>query len=243
MNEKGKYTKCVSKEFKKDISELCADCPLIAEIKNGIVNQIDAQAKEQQDICTREQFEEYIRNEVSNAQDAMKRVWLTEQQNMDYKNDPHRAKRIEIYIWNKERIKALNLVMSSFNGESRGTDSLHDKIQEAFGFMLTVDRRRHKQILKEQDYDKLIRWLQYYFENEFKIPEIESPIEEMNTNRGNVIYTFKLFFTKEYPTMTFPESLFLLIKECFYPLRDDKVSNFKKQTEPQYYQDLISKSK
>lgn len=103
-----KYNYCTSKIFKKDLEDLCENCPLVERINNGIKKQILFQANEKKGILSKNQFKTYLEKEIENASKSMERVFLTEQQNIEYKTDPHRKKRIEIYIWNKERIKALN---------------------------------------------------------------------------------------------------------------------------------------
>lgn len=102
------YEKCTTETFKMDLAELCSNCPLPKMIRDGIESQIIFQAKLKHEILTVEQFGDYINAEVKNAQEVMQRVYLLEQQNADYKTDPHRANRSQTYIWNKERIKALN---------------------------------------------------------------------------------------------------------------------------------------
>lgn len=103
-----KHSNCTSKVFKKDISELCDKCPLVNIIQQGIENQIVSQVKERQELLTPQQFKSYLNDEVANAQAAMQRVDLVEKKSEDDKADPYRNNRSEIYIWNKERIKALN---------------------------------------------------------------------------------------------------------------------------------------
>jgi len=94
------YPHCTSKEFKTDLNQLCDHCPLKDKIQKGIQDQ------------SRKIFDKYLVEEVDNAQKAMTKMFLLEQsQQKEYNNpekDPYRKNRIEVYIWNKERIKALN---------------------------------------------------------------------------------------------------------------------------------------
>lgn len=57
---------------------------------------------------TAEQFTKYIDGEIEMHKKAMQRMYLLELQYKEYKKDPYRTNRIEMYIWNKESIKALN---------------------------------------------------------------------------------------------------------------------------------------
>ena len=122
-------------------------------------------------------------------------------------------------------------------------DTMRDKIISAFKWMKGNDPRKHKLILDNSDFVKLVDWLTYYFENNFSLPKIDQPIKKVNTSKGNIVYTFMKFFKDEYPTNTRPDSLFELIRKCFFEYRDDKVENLKKTKEPPYYSDLINKNK
>tara|TARA_R110002050_G_scaffold291316_1_gene445697 strand:+ start:2044 stop:2904 length:861 start_codon:yes stop_codon:yes gene_type:complete len=122
------------------------------------------------------------------------------------------------------------------NDTPRDEPGIEKKLEEAFKFMLEIDPRTHKQIISALDYEKLIDWMTFYFTNDFSIPQISKPIKSVNTAKGNVIYTFLLFFKSEYPGHVRPDSLFEFIKACFYPYRNDKSENLKKTKKPQYYE-------
>ncbi|MDP8217634.1 MAG: hypothetical protein P9M03_02785 [Candidatus Theseobacter exili] len=122
-------------------------------------------------------------------------------------------------------------------------NTLRNEIKSAFSFMQRNDIRKHKLILNNTDFQNLINWVYYYFDNEFSLPEIEQPIQTINTAKGNVIYTFINLFKRLHPSGTKPQSLYLLIKACFFEYRKDNVLNYSKQKEPQFYNDIISKSK
>ena len=112
-------------------------------------------------------------------------------------------------------------------------------IENCFGFMRGDDMRKHKVILNKDDYDNLTKWLFSYFNNNLTKPEIENPIKKVNTTKGNVVYTFIVLFDLIHPTSTRPNSLFELIKACFFEFRDDDILNMKKQKAPQYYKETI----
>ncbi len=132
MNE---YPYCNSKTFKTDISQLCERCPLIKLTKGYIKNQILFQALEKQEILTNEEFDKYLKDEIDNAQKAMDRTYLNELK----LNDPiYRKKRIEIYIINKERIKALRKlsIKNSMDESVDNKKNLHNHIFCNNGFEL-----------------------------------------------------------------------------------------------------------
>jgi len=140
----------------------------------------------------------------------------------------------------QEYFKTSTIQLKETKKPKLSENSLHQKIEDTFKFMQFDDDRKHEVILNETDYGNLIEWVLFYFENNFKLPEIKNPIKIINTSKGNVIYTFKLIFKELHPSKTRPDSLFELIKLCFYEYRDDNINNFKKQKEPQYYNDTIS---
>ncbi|KAF0237438.1 MAG: hypothetical protein FD181_2004 [Prolixibacteraceae bacterium] len=120
---------------------------------------------------------------------------------------------------------------------------LNLKIGKAFGFMKGNDPRKHEKILNETDFNNLIEWITYFFENNFEVPRISEPIKKVNTSKGNVIYTFMSFYKSEHPAKTRPDSLFELIKACFKEYRNDELDNLKKTKKPQYYDVLINDNK
>lgn len=144
------------------------------------------------------------------------------------------------HLYNK--LKSLKTLLSKAtikpilkHKSEKQTTAITEKIEKLFEFMLKVDPRTHKKILSDSDYDKLLNWVRFYFTNDLQIPSIDNPIKFINTAKGNVVYTFIIIFRELQPTMTRPDSLFDLIKACFYHYRADKVSSLKKQKEPQFY--------
>lgn len=146
---------CTSKDFKTDISQLCNKCPLISKINKGLEEQIVFQAREQKEVLNKKQFEAYIENEINAHQKAKQRVFLTEKQNKNYKDDPNRAKRIELYIWNKECIKALNRVRNTkgiktiFKFENNFDTTSEDKVFEHFSKGLVKSKMLTEKVLNE----------------------------------------------------------------------------------------------
>lgn len=140
--EAEKYPYCNSETFKADISELCEKCPLIDLIQNGIVNQVEFQAKQKKEVLTMEQLTEYVKGEVENASKAMEKAHLEELQRPDDKR--FRPRRIERYIWNKERIKVLNTLL----GQWKVLESQDNRIEQKFSY--TEKRINHfTQVLQQ----------------------------------------------------------------------------------------------
>lgn len=162
-----KHNHCTATEFKIDISELCEKCPLTELIQDGIKNQIIFQAQQQKEILNTEQFKEYINYEIENAQKSMQRTFLTEQQNKNYLNDNHRKTRIKNYIWNKERIKALNNILSNGNEIKKNTPK-YSLSQIALKYVYenrSITRENGNLIASEYGYksgEKLFQKFTYY---------------------------------------------------------------------------------
>jgi len=106
---------CTSLEFKTDIGELCENCPLTDEIRNGISNQILPEIKERISILSEVDFNRYLDREIDAAEHGRQKALYAESLNKNYKNDPHRRNRIKVYIWNKERIKVLSGFRNDLN--------------------------------------------------------------------------------------------------------------------------------
>ncbi|MBO0324057.1 hypothetical protein J0X14_17240 [Muricauda sp. CAU 1633] len=117
-------------------------------------------------------------------------------------------------------------------------DSLMNHIHRIFGFMERVDPRKHRDILSEDEYERLVDWVHHYFSNGFEVPQITEPILKVHTSKGNIIWAFRSLFSELHPSHTVPQSLFELYTGAFYQFREDRFDNFKKQKKPQYFDSL-----
>lgn len=139
---------------------------------------------------------------------------------------------------NLQNLKVKKPVGNEVLNKKEGTSGLWDDIEETFGFMNRTDPRKHRDILSDDEYEKLISWIYNYFSKDFAIPEITKPIIKVHTSKGNIIWAFKSLFSRLYPSHTIPKSLFELYTKAFVQFREDKFDNFKKQKKPQYYDSL-----
>lgn len=103
---------------------------------------------------------------------------------------------------------------------------LSEKIKEHFGFFNRNCPRKHKQILNDTDFEKLIKWTIWFFENELKAPEISEPIKVVNTNKTFVQLAFKYLFKEFYKNSPYPETLFEFYQSAFTPYSMDNKGNF-----------------
>lgn len=145
----------------------------------------------------------------------------------------------------KRSMVQLRIEANSPNPEQSfpGPDPITDqKIEDAFRYMKGLDPMKQKRILSDAEFENLIIWVKSYFANEHTIPEIHSPIRNVFTTRGNVYTTFKYLYRDFHAIGKIPDSLYNLIKACFYEYRDDNIDNMKKTKEPDHYNELIRKS-
>lgn len=103
---------------------------------------------------------------------------------------------------------------------------LSERIKKHFGFFNGNCPRKHKKILNDVDFEKLIEWAIWYYENEFKVPEISEPIKVVNTNKTFVQLAFKYLFKELHKSSPYPETLFEFYQSAFAPFSEDKKSNF-----------------
>jgi len=166
------------------------------------------------------------------------------------------TKSVILNTWERELIDQMNTIKRSkallkletntANIElSAPTQELttHQKIEMALRYMNGNDLRSHKQILSEAEFENLVAWVRKYFDDNLSVPKIMNPIRRVNTIQGNVVTTFKYLYKEIYPAGKFPDSIFILIKACFYEYREDNIENLKKTSEPKYYQEQIRESK
>jgi hypothetical protein len=185
---------------------------------------------------------DYQLHEDAKIDGYLKEKWLKP-------NIIHYEKLIKNGITKREKPKEIQELIDILTDNYSSVDGLNCRqnensyikleIENAFSFMQKTDPRSHKQILNETDFSSLVNWITYYFENDFKIPQIEQPILKINTSKGNVVFAFTSFFKQIHPVKIRPESLFYLIKACFYQYRDDNIENMKKVKEPQYFKYLL----
>ncbi len=190
--------------------------------------------KQDYDIVCKE-FENYLFN--------YKYIYknLTEKQKNEFRGDTidHLKKILREQVSTKYVELTKNLIsnISEFKGvlphqqsekskpEPKETE-LSERIKNHFGFFNKNCPRKHKQILNDTDFNKLIEWAIFYFENDFKVPEILEPIKVVNTNKTFVQLAFKYLFKELHKSSPYPETLFEFYQRAFNPYSEDKKSNF-----------------
>ncbi|WP_395091828.1 hypothetical protein ACF3NR_11150 [Vaginella massiliensis] len=135
-------------------------------------------------------------------------------------------KREQIYSDLVNEIQALPPQQSTKPKPEPKETELSEKIKKHFGFFNGNCPRKHKQILNDTDFEKLIEWTIWYFENDFKVPEISEPIKVVNTNKTFVQLAFRYLFKELHKSIPYPETLFDFYRSAFNPYSEDKKRNF-----------------
>ena len=109
-------------EFKTDISQLCeqycrSGYDTQSEIREGIEKQIIFQAQERYDTDPTSIYE-YLKSEKENAHKCMERCSIQSR-----KEGAHLQNVSNMYIWNKERVKALTAFEENLKKASTSTDT------------------------------------------------------------------------------------------------------------------------
>jgi hypothetical protein len=113
------------------------------------------------------------------------------------------------------------------NAEINRTD-LRQKIEKHFEFFSGPCPRKHKTILSDDDFKKLIDWTVSYYSNDLQLPHISQPIRTVNTNKTYVQLAFRYLFKELYPGTTFPPSLFDFYRSAFLPYSAERRENFQR---------------
>lgn len=103
---------------------------------------------------------------------------------------------------------------------------IDSKIEKHLDFLQKNCPRKHKKILDENDFKTLISCVKYYYNNDYKIPEIHNPIRIVNTNKTSIQISFKLLYKEIYPSSPYPKNLFDLYVKIFSKYKTDKRNNF-----------------
>ena len=103
---------------------------------------------------------------------------------------------------------------------------LSKKIIKHFRFFNGKCPRKHKLILSDENFKKLIEWTIYFYENQFEVPEIRDPINIVNTNKTFVQLAFRYLFKELHKSSPYPQNLFNFYQKVFSKYSLDKRRNF-----------------
>tara|TARA_R110000803_G_scaffold75179_2_gene139496 strand:+ start:477 stop:1433 length:957 start_codon:yes stop_codon:yes gene_type:complete len=103
---------------------------------------------------------------------------------------------------------------------------LSEIIIKHFSFFNGKCPRKHKSILSDENFRKLIEWTIYFYKNQFEVPEIRDPIKIVNTNKTFVQLAFKYLFKELHKSSPYHKNLFTFYSRAFIKYSLDKRSNF-----------------
>ncbi|MCZ2130799.1 MAG: hypothetical protein LC109_11105 [Bacteroidia bacterium] len=116
-------------------------------------------------------------------------------------------------------------------------NSIESSVKYWLSFLEHEHPRKHKIPLNESDYNKLVQWTIYYFENN-KPPTIKNPIQFYNCQRSELLVAMKRIYKEILPNSTFAPNYLEFIVSCFSDLKGYNLDNIIKTKEPQYFDDL-----
>lgn len=105
------------------------------------------------------------------------------------------------------------------------------KVKKAFEFTLKEGKLK-KQILSNEDHLRLLKWVTFYFDNEYKLPNVDTPISELNIGVTYIRYAFKLLIDQIHTPYARPESFYTLVPLCFKDLETDTKKDIQATSKP-----------
>lgn len=178
-----------------------------------------------------------ILEDIKNGIIASKNFLINSLQSGRFESDkgrdfaPQFIQNLRLYLEYKELYDNANIKVKTElfqNDEDTPETDLQTKIKLHFDFFQKNCPRKHKQILKDEDFEKLIKWTIFFFENGFKVPEIDTPINKVETNKTYVQGAFKALFKEIQKSSTYPTSLFDFYNKAFIEYANDTKNNFDK---------------
>ena len=141
------------------------------------------------------------------------------------RNEPVRARDAE----NLNELENSTLVENNLSNNS--TSENETKVRKAFEFTLKEGKNK-KQIISNEDHLRLIKWVTFYFDNNYELPSVDTSISELNIGKTYIRYAFKLLIKDLHKTYPIPPSFYTLVTMCFEDLKGDKVLDIQKTSMP-----------
>ena len=135
--------------------------------------------------------------------------------------------------------KDMSVKIEKIDHKEDSIESFKSKIENYFAFFYGNCPRSHRKILKNKDADNLIAWTTYYFDNNFKIPIIENPIANVNTNKTYVRLAFRYLYKELFPNTKLHPSLFKLFTSIFQKYANETEKNFSSDRNNDKVRDLM----
>ena len=148
-----------------------------------------------------------------------------------------------------EKIKyELNTATSGspeYNEVSNTPLDIEKMVSDEFAYTIKKDPRNNKIVLSADDFNNLVKWVTFYFQNGYKVPEIKNSIKSSNFKVIYIRYTFKKLFDDVQEEMLIRnilkrknkkrENLSALASKCFFSLKDDDKNAISRTGKPKSY--------
>ncbi len=232
----------------------------IADFQEGVFEEMELNPKEYGESFTEKLIDNLKQIQIPELSNAVIKDFISEEENIQFdiriilgENVPSDIslfyKKTKQFADNslsrylEQKPQQVQQDNSKAEGETETTLNLKDEIEGYFYYLQFDDFRKHKKILSDDDFERLVGWIEDYYKNGLEVPKIKNPIKEVNTAKGNVIETFRNFYKYKNPYSTYPDSLWQFIKTAFFQYREDTLLNISKAKKSNDYDTLINKYK
>lgn len=154
---------------------------------------------------------------------------------------------------NHDEVKIISHFRDSNSEQNSGNDyvseslitneekNLKSIIEDYYSFFLEEDNNKKLNRLSDLDFKNFVDWLVYFYENDCKVPDIDNPIEIINTNKGLVRFSLMDFYKNIMAQGNYCESLFQFYRSAFYPYRNEKTDTIKKNRVLPEYRKIVNR--
>lgn len=111
--------------------------------------------------------------------------------------------------------------------------NIENIVKNRFQFTLEINGRKNVPMLSNDEYLKLVEWVTYFFINDYKLPNIDTPILGKNISKTRIRAAFKSLFQFCHPRQPLPKSFYDLVPKCFHALKDDTAETMQKTKNPE----------
>jgi hypothetical protein len=111
-------------------------------------------------------------------------------------------------------------------------NDIENIVRKHFQFTVEIDDRKKKQMLSQEEFLKLVSWVTYFFENNYELPHIDTPIMEVHISKTKIKSAFKNLIHIYHYRRPKPKSFYTLVAKCFYVLQDETEASIQKTSDP-----------
>ncbi|SFS63002.1 hypothetical protein [Lutibacter maritimus] len=182
-------------------------------------------------------------NIITPSKKISKKELILKKSKLEYlKSEAERASKVSS-IDELDEIAAIETnPLKSQNSQLNNSTTIKIAVQNAFKFTLEINKTKEKQILSEEDYSRLVEWVTYFFENDYKVPYIDSPITELNIGITYIRFAFKELIDSLHSKKSRPKTFYELVSKCFSALSNDTEELIQQTSKPGGYDRLMKRN-